>query len=226
MVAAVAALGASIGSHGSVLSIGSIGRRSAIGSIGSILSVGSVGSERRCSPQGRSPRLHRCTPREPSCAAASLREQVRIRNVGLAASIPTDYKGVGVPASVWIINLVVLGAVLQADLGRRKTSRFRLVRPIVLVAIVMAIFWKGVGSGGDALWFELGLTALGVALGVVAGIIFRLFRGADGVSFSQAGRPMRLSGPQSSLPDWSSLFDLSFVFGDRWLGTIESRPPP
>ena len=124
------------------------------------------------------------------------------------------------PASVWIINLVVLGAVLQADLGRRKISRFRLVRPIVLVAIVMAIFWKGAGSGGDALWFELGLTALGVALGVVAGIIFRLFRGADGVAFSQAGRAYAAL--------WAAVVAARLVFVystyhsssvDRWLGT-------
>jgi hypothetical protein len=124
------------------------------------------------------------------------------------------------PASVWIINLVVLGAVLQADLGRRKVSRFRLIRPIILVAIVIAIYWKGVGSGSGSFWFELGLTALGVALGVAAGTIFRLFRSADGVSFSQAGRAYAAL--------WVAVVAarLAFVYTtyhssslDRWLGT-------
>jgi hypothetical protein len=124
------------------------------------------------------------------------------------------------PASVWIINLVVLGAVLQADLGRRKINRFRLLRPIVLVAIVMAIYWKGVGSGGDAVWFELGLTALGVALGVAAGFIFRLFRGTDGISYSQAGRAyaaLWVVVVAARLAFVYSTYHSSSV--DRWLGT-------
>jgi hypothetical protein len=124
------------------------------------------------------------------------------------------------PASVWIINLVVLGAVLQADLGRRRISRFRLVRPIVLVAIVVAIYWKGVGSGGDAVGFELGLTALGVALGVGAGIIFSIFRGADGTLYSRAGRAyaaLWVAVVAARLAFVYSTYHSSSV--DRWLGT-------
>ena len=40
------------------------------------------------------------------------------------------------PASVWILNLVVLGAVLEADLGRRKISRFRVLRPLLTAILV------------------------------------------------------------------------------------------
>jgi hypothetical protein len=91
------------------------------------------------------------------------------------------------PASVWIINLVVLTAVLEADLGRRKTTWFRLTRPVVLAGVIIAFYLKGVADSGSALALELGLAALGIALGLAAGAIFRMFRGPDGLPRSQAG---------------------------------------
>ena len=40
---------------------------------------------------------------------------------------------------------------------------------------------------GGGLAFELALAALGIILGVAAGLIFRVYRGADGSPRSQAG---------------------------------------
>jgi hypothetical protein len=93
------------------------------------------------------------------------------------------------PASVWIINLVVLGVVLEADLGRRKITWFRLARPLLVAGaiIVYYLIKTPMVTGGGGLGFELALAALGILLGVVAGMIFGVFRGADGLPRSQAG---------------------------------------
>ena len=92
------------------------------------------------------------------------------------------------PSSVWIINLVVLGAVLEADLGRRKITRRRLLRPIIILAFVVLVYVRGVGAGADSLLLELALLRAGVALRFAVGSIFRLIRAADGTSYSRAGR--------------------------------------
>lgn len=91
-------------------------------------------------------------------------------------------------SSVWIINLVVLGVVLEADLGRRKITWFRLARPVIVAgAIVIYYLTKTpVATRSGGLAFELGLAALGIVLGLLAGLIFRVFRD-KGISWSQAG---------------------------------------
>jgi hypothetical protein len=93
------------------------------------------------------------------------------------------------PASVWIINFVVLGVVLEADLGRRKITWFRLARPIVVAGAIIVYYLTRtpVATGGGGLAFELALAAAGIVVGVGAGLIFRVFRGADGFPRSQAG---------------------------------------
>jgi hypothetical protein len=92
-----------------------------------------------------------------------------------------------VPASVWIINLVVLTVVLEADLGTRKITWMRLARPVIVAGVIISFYLKGIAGSGDGLALELGLAALGAVLGLAAGAIFGVFRDAKGFPRSNAG---------------------------------------
>jgi hypothetical protein len=92
------------------------------------------------------------------------------------------------PASAWIINLVVLGVVLEADLGRRKITWYRLARPVIVAGAIVIYYLTRtpVATRSGGLAFELALAALGIVLGLAAGMIFRIFR-EGGTAWSQAG---------------------------------------
>ena len=92
------------------------------------------------------------------------------------------------PASVWIINLVVLGVVLEADLGRRRITSFRLARPVLVAGAIIAYYLRKtpVATGGGGLAFEIALAVLGILLGLAAGAAFGVFRDTDGFPRSRA----------------------------------------
>jgi hypothetical protein len=84
------------------------------------------------------------------------------------------------PTDVLIVNLAVLFAVLEADLGRRKIGTFRILRPMLMAAGIIPLFIAHPATAGNGEVLEIALTGLGVLLGLVAA------RGLMKISFDTA----------------------------------------
>jgi hypothetical protein len=105
-----------------------------------------------------------------------------------------DILGVASPEFVHAYRALP-SVVLEADMGRRKITWFWLARAAGSGRAIIAYYLiKTPLATGGGLGLELALAALGIVPGVAAGMIFRVFRGADGFPRSPAGSPTQLCG--------------------------------
>lgn len=93
------------------------------------------------------------------------------------------------PASIWILNVVILAVVLESDSGTRKIGWFRALRPLITVIVIVPFFVKNPQTSGGGLVFEIALAAPGIMLGLAAMLgLIKIFRDpGDGRLKSRAG---------------------------------------
>lgn len=88
-----------------------------------------------------------------------------------------------------IVNVIVLAAVLEGDLGsHRKITSFRILRPILTTASVVPLFLEKITTHGAGLALEAALAAVGIALGLIATKLMTVYRSPE------TGRPVSRAG--------------------------------
>ncbi|KIF05563.1 hypothetical protein PL81_12495 [Streptomyces sp. RSD-27] len=86
-----------------------------------------------------------------------------------------------------IASGVILVIILSTDLGTRQITTMRLLRSIIAIAIVIALFVHTLPLGGNDPWLQLAGIAAGAVFGLIAATLLPAHRGSDGEVYTRGG---------------------------------------
>ena len=116
--------------------------------------------------------------------------------------------------SALIVDAFVLFAVLESDLGQRKVTTFRLLRPLLLTAGIIPMFLTAVSTHGSGLALEVALGAGGVVVGLIATALMTVARSP------KTAKPVSRAGAAYAAL-WTAVIGAraAFTFGSsHWFG--------
>jgi hypothetical protein len=99
------------------------------------------------------------------------------------------------PTDVLIVNIAVLFAVLEADLGRRKITRFRILRPLLLAAGIIPLFIAHPAAAGNGEILEIALAG-----GASVAYMTATTASAQPRAHRASVTPLRISLPERIMP--------------------------
>lgn len=86
-----------------------------------------------------------------------------------------------------IASGVILIIILSTDLGTRQITNMRLLRSIIAIAIVIALFVHTLPLDGNDPWLQLAGIGTGVICGLIAATLLPAHRGSDGEVYTRGG---------------------------------------
>ncbi|MEU9047899.1 MULTISPECIES: hypothetical protein [unclassified Kitasatospora] len=86
-----------------------------------------------------------------------------------------------------VVSGTVLAVILASDLGRRRVTTMRLIRPLIAVAAVMVLFFHSPQLAGNDLSLQLVGIGIGIILGLTAGAMLPGELDSDGNVYTRAG---------------------------------------
>jgi hypothetical protein len=86
-----------------------------------------------------------------------------------------------------VVSGTVLVVILTSDLGRRRVTAMRLIRPLIAVGIVMAVFFHSLQLAGNDLSLQLVGVGIGAILGLTAGAMLPAHMDSSGQVYTRAG---------------------------------------
>ncbi|MGW8551498.1 hypothetical protein [Streptomyces tubercidicus] len=86
-----------------------------------------------------------------------------------------------------IAGVSILTIILATDLGRRRVTNMRMLRSVLAVTVIIAIFVHSFPTSGNAPSFQLIGVGVGVICGLIAGALLPAHRGDDGQIYTRGG---------------------------------------